>query len=172
MAGRTRYVVVAVATVLAVGLVAVAMQIPAAGSRAARLLSVAHKDKLEYVYMPAAAAKDAKARSPSLPPCILSTSSRLLSLTLSISLDAGRRCSTRCLRSHWTTNSAMGSATTSRARFRPWWRRPTSSFRTGRLSASRCSVVAHARSPCCTPAPHSRARVFGAECARPAVPAC
>jgi hypothetical protein len=113
-------------------------------------------------------------RSLPLLSCFLSLSSLPLALsylTLSILSDAGRRCSTRCLRSHWTTNSAMGLATTSRARFRPWWHRPTSSFRTGMLSASRCSVVAHARSPCCTPAPHSHARVFGAECARPAVPA-
>jgi hypothetical protein len=84
-----RYVVVVVAaaaTVLAVGLVAVAVQSPEAGSRAARLLSAAHKDTMEYVYMPAAAAKDANARSPYLPPSLPLLSYFLyLSLPLALS---------------------------------------------------------------------------------------
>ena len=67
---RHMVVVAAAATVLAVGLVAIAVQSPEAGSRAARLLSAAHKDTMEYVYMPAAAAKDANARSPSLRPSL------------------------------------------------------------------------------------------------------
>jgi hypothetical protein len=55
----------AAATVVAVCLVAVAVQSqgPAVGSRAAQLLAAAHQDTLQYVYMPAAAAKDARARS-------------------------------------------------------------------------------------------------------------
>lgn len=54
-----------VVAVVAVGLVAFAVQGhgPAAGTRAAALLAAAHQDTLQYVYMPAAAAKDTKARS-------------------------------------------------------------------------------------------------------------
>ena len=85
MAGRYVVAVAAATTVLAVCLVAVAVQSPEVNSRAARLLSAAHQDTLEYVYMPAAASKDANARSPSLPPSLpLSLASSSLSLLLAL----------------------------------------------------------------------------------------
>ena len=82
--------VAAATTVLAVCLVAVAVQSPEVNSRAARLLSAAHQDTLEYVYMPAAAAKDANARSPSLPPSLPLSLASSLSPSCSLSLTLPR----------------------------------------------------------------------------------